>query len=72
MDEMKISTRLMKRLIAKLVKKAINRKLGYDVDIQLNDLVIVNDDAKARVHLDADVKSDREELSKILKNTGLT
>ena len=72
MDEMKISTRLMKGLIAKIVKTMIKKKVGYDVDIRLNDLVITNDDNKAHVHLNVDAELDKDELAKILKATGLT
>lgn len=72
MDEMKISTRLMKGLIAKIVKTMIKKKVGYDVDIRLNDLVITNDNNKAHVHLNVDAELDKDELAKILKATGLT
>jgi N-methylhydantoinase B/oxoprolinase/acetone carboxylase alpha subunit len=72
MDEMKISTRLMKGLIAKIVKTMIKKKVGYDVDIRLNDLVITNDNDKAHVHLNVDAELNKDELAKILKATGLT
>ena len=72
MDEMKISTRLMKGLIAKIVKTMIKKKVGYDVDIRLNDLIITNDDDKAHVHLNVDAELNKDELAKILKATGLT
>jgi hypothetical protein len=72
MDEMKISTRLMKGLIAKIVKTMIKKKVGYDVDIRLNDLVITNDNDKAHVHLNVDAEMNKDELAKILKATGLT
>lgn len=72
MDEMKISTRLMKGLIAKIVKTMIKKKVGYDVDIRLNDLVITNEDDKAHVHLNVDAELNKDELAKILKATGLT
>jgi N-methylhydantoinase B/oxoprolinase/acetone carboxylase alpha subunit len=72
MNEMKISTRLMKGLIAKIVKTMIKKKVGYDVDIRLNDLVITNDNDKAHVHLNVDAEMNKDELAKILKATGLT
>ena len=72
MDEMRIRTRLMKGILEKLVKMTIKKKLGYNIDIQLNDLVIVNDGSKARIHLDADAELKRDELSKILDSVGLT
>ena len=72
MDEMKISTRLMKGLIAKIVKTMIKKKVGYDVDIRLNDLVITNDDNKAHVHLNVDAELNKDELAKILETICLT
>lgn len=37
MDEMKIGSKFMKTLVAKLVKRTVKKKTGYDVDIQLNE-----------------------------------
>ena len=72
MDEMRISTKLMRGLIAKIVKKMIRKKVGYDIDIRLNDLIVVHDDTKAHVHLNVDAELDRTELAKILETIGLT
>ena len=72
MDEMRISTKLMKGLIAKILKTMIKKKVGYDVDICLHDLVITNDGNKACIHLNIDAELTKEELAKILKAMGLT
>lgn len=71
MDEMKIRTPFMKRLIAKIIKRVIDKKLGYQVDIQLNEISITFDDNKAVVHVNADAEMNKDELTKIIKKTGL-
>ena len=71
MDEMKIRTPFMKRLIAKIIKRVIDKKLGYQVDIQLNEISVTFDDEKATVHVNADAEMNKDELTKIIKKTGL-
>lgn len=71
MDEMKIRTPFMKRLIAKIIKRVIDKKLGYQVDIQLNEISVTFDDDKATVHVNADAEMNKDELTKIIKKTGL-
>ena len=48
MDEMKIklSTNFMRGLVSKLISKTIYKKLGYKIDIQLNDLDISTNNGK--------------------------
>lgn len=38
MDEMKISSKFTRMLLSKLAKGVLHKKLGYSVDIQLNEL----------------------------------
>lgn len=71
MDEMKISSKLMKNLIAKLVKRAVKKKVGYEIDIQLNELTATVIDGTAHVHLSVDAELDKDELTKILGTIGL-
>lgn len=63
MDEMKISTKFMKGLVAKALKKVIKNKFGIDVDILLNDLYISNGDEKAVVHLNVRAEMPSESLA---------
>ena len=37
MDEMKINSKFTRMLLSKLAKGVLHKKLGYNVDIQLND-----------------------------------
>ena len=65
MDEMKISSKFTRMLLSKLAKGVLHKKLGYNVDIQLNELNASISDEKAHVHvsIDADMsKEDRFEL----------
>lgn len=71
MDEMKISSKFMRNLIAKLVKKTVKKKVGYDVDIQLNEFTATITDGTAHVHLSVDAELNKDELTKILGKIGL-
>lgn len=71
MDEMKIGSKLMKNLIAKLVKRAVKKKVGYEVDIQLNEMTAAVTDGTAHIHLSVDAEMGKDELTKILKTVGL-
>lgn len=71
MDEVKIVSKFTRSVISKLVKVVLHKKLGYNVDIQLNDVKATITDGKTHVHLDVDAELSKEELLKILKNIGL-
>lgn len=71
MDEMKISSKFMRNLVAKLVKKTVKKKVGYEVDIQLNELAATVTDGTARIHLNVDAELNKDELTKILGIIGL-
>lgn len=51
MDEMKISSKFTRMLLSKLAKGVLHKKLGYDIDIQLNELNASISDEKAHVHV---------------------
>lgn len=71
MDSMKIESKFMTGVISKLVNVALRKKLGYDIDIQLNEVNTTVTDGKTHVHLDVDAEVSKEELVKILKSIGL-
>ena len=58
-------------LLSKLAKGVLHKKLGYDIDIQLNELNASISDEKAHVHVSIDADMSKEELMKILKKVGL-
>lgn len=71
MDEMKIVSKFTTNMVSRLVKMVLRKKLGYDVDIQLNEIKTTITDGRTHIHLDVDAELDKEELTKILKNIGL-
>lgn len=71
MDEMKIVSKFTTGMISKLLKMMLRKKLGYDIDIKLNEVTAKIDDGKTHIHLDLDAELGKEELTKILKSIGL-
>ena len=71
MDEMKIVSKFTTGMISKLLKMMLRKKLGYDIDIKLNEVTAKIYDGKTHIHLDADAELGKEELTKILKSIGL-
>lgn len=68
---MKIGSKFTRTIISKLIKTLLKKKVGYDVDIQLNDFAATIIDGKAHVHVNVDAELEKDELIKILKNVGL-
>lgn len=73
MDELKLklSTRFMRGIIAKLVSRTISKKFGYDIGIQINEIEIKTEDGKIRLHTSVDAEISNDEFTKIIKSTGL-
>lgn len=73
MDEMKLrlSTKFMRGLVSKLIAKAIYKKYGYKVNIQLNDLDISVIDGETSINTNVEVKLNSGEFMKIMKNIGM-
>ena len=72
MDEMnmKLSTKFMRGIVSKLISKAIYKKIGYKVDIQLNDLDISVIDGETKILTNVEVKVNSNEFMKIMKTIG--
>jgi hypothetical protein len=73
MDELKLklSTKFMRGIVAKLISKTISSKLGYNVSVQLNEIDIRTEDGKIRLHADVDAEISNEEFVHIIKSIGL-
>lgn len=73
MDELKLklTTRIMRGLVAKLIKGSIRKKYGYNVDVWLNELDIEVVDGKARLHTSVDVELKNDDLVSIVKSINL-
>jgi hypothetical protein len=73
MDEMrlKLSTRFMRNIAAKLLSRAIYKKLGYKVDLQLNDLDVKMVDGETYISTNVEAKINSREFMKIMKSIGM-
>lgn len=73
MDEMKVklSTKFMRGIVSKLISKAIYKKYGYKVNIQLNELDISVIDGDANINANVGLKLNRDEFMKLMKSVGL-
>lgn len=73
MDEMKLklSTKFMRNIVAKLMAKMIYKKTGYKVDIQLNELDIRVIDGETYVSTSVEAKLSSNEFMKIMKTIGM-
>ena len=70
MDEMKLNltSKFMKGIVTKILATVIRKKLGYKIDIQLNDVIVVARDGKVHIHADVDAETTDEEFAKIIKS----
>ena len=70
MDELKIAinSAFMKRIIKTVLSKVIEKKLGYKIDIQINEIKADVTGGIVKLHLDMDGQMTTDELSKFLKS----
>jgi len=73
MDELKLSlsTKFMRGIVTKIISKAIYKKTGYDVSIQLNEIKLETVDGKVCLHADVDAEVKNEDFMNIIKSNGL-
>lgn len=71
MDEMRINSKFTRAVISKLLRNTIKKKIGYDIDVDLEQLIITIDEGEAHAHISADVDLSKEEFVKILQNVAL-
>ncbi len=73
MDEMKLklSTKFMRNIVAKLIARAIYKKTGYRVNIQLNELDVSVIDGETHISTNVEAKLSSNEFMKIMKSVGL-
>ena len=67
----KLSTKFMRNIVSKLLAKAIYKKYGYKVNIQLNDLNVSFIDGDTKVSTNVEVTMDSKEFGKVIKTLGL-
>ena len=73
MDELKLNlnTKFTRGIVTKIIAKAILKKTGYHVDIDLNKISAEVVDGKVHLHLDADVEMTTNDLITIIKSNDL-
>lgn len=73
MDELKLklSTKFMRGIVANLVSKALHKKLGYNIDILLNEIEVKNENGKIHLHIDADAEIENNEFVRMLRSIGM-
>lgn len=69
--KLKLSTKFMRNLVAKLISKALVSKLGCQIDIQLNEIKLENANGVTKIHVDVDGELTNEEFMKLIKKIGL-
>lgn len=65
--KLKLSTKLMRSIVAKLIQRSIRKKYGCKVDIQLKELDVKVIDGDATVKVNAEATMDNSEFMKIVK-----
>ena len=72
MDEMKLklSTKFMRGLVAKLIAKFIYKKLGYKINIQFNELDVSVIDGETSINTNVEIKMDSKEFMNLMKTIG--
>lgn len=64
---LKLSTKFMKGMVAKIVSRKVYKKLGYKIDIQLNDIQVDMVDGDIKLHINADGKMNKTEFDRLMK-----
>ena len=67
---LKLSTKFMKGTVAKIVSKKLYKKLGYKIDIQLNDVRIDTINGDVKLHVNVDAKINRTEFERLMEELG--
>ena len=70
MDELKLrlSTKFMRNIVAKMIGRMIYKKFGYKVDIRLNELDLNIVDGEVNISTNVEAKINSKEFMKIIKD----
>lgn len=73
MDELKLklSTKLMRGIIGKLISRTLYKKYGYKMDIRINEIEVEMVDEKVRLHINVDTEVNKNDLASVLDSIGL-
>ena len=69
MDELKLnlSSKFMRGIVTKLISKAVYKKTGYKIGIELNNINVEVINGRSHIHINADAEIDNDELMKIVR-----
>lgn len=69
MDEikLKLSTRFMRGVLAKLVSRRIKKVYGYKIDIFFSEIDLDMKDGQTHIHLNVDMDLSSDEFKKLMK-----
>jgi len=64
-----IETGFVQSILARVVKKAVSKKIGVNLDLNFNDPISVQfDGEQVLVHLNVNAKMSKEDLGKLVKD----
>lgn len=71
MDEMKLklTTKFMRSIAAKFIKKAVIKNLGFEPELNINELEVEMIGEKIRFHIDVNGEINRDDLLKVTRLT---
>ena len=67
---LKLSTKFMKGIVAKIISRKIYKNLGYKIDIRFNDVKIDMVDGEVKFHIDVDGKMNKTEFNRFMEMIG--
>lgn len=67
MDEIKIKTPLMRKLVSSIIKRTIKKRFGILAAVDLKDLTAITDETNATVHIELNAQMTKEEFNKLVK-----
>ena len=69
MDEMRIETGFMQGILARIVTKAMLKKIGVNLNLNFNDPIRVQfDGEQAVIHLNVNAELSKQDLARLVKD----
>jgi len=68
MDEVNIRSSLLQNIVARIIRKVVRQKTGYDPQLQFNDPIhITYDGEKAKIHMNFEAELKKADLEALLR-----
>ena len=70
MDELtlNLNSKFMNSIVTSLLSMIIRKKVGYNVDVQLNSVNVIAKNGKVHIHVDVDAETTNDEFMRIVKS----